>query len=147
MAELAEDLHEVGWIEKQSYFISICEMSAHQSLQIVDYELRHHLKGLVHVQRFKQSGDVLKILEEGFGSIALDWLDDDSVDLVYIADIFRVYPDDWYDVEESSTFVVVFGVAKYCVVDVLEEVADHWVKEILERMVLISLQIYVDRLE
>ena len=47
-------------------------MSAHQSLQIVDYELRHHLKGLVHVQRFKQSGDVMKILEEGFGSIALD---------------------------------------------------------------------------
>lgn len=139
MAELAEDLHEVGWIEKQSYFISICEMSANQSLQIVNYELRHHLKGLVHVQRFKQSGNVLKILEERLGSIALYWLDDDSMYLVYIANIFRIYPDDWYDVKESSTFVIVFGVAKYCVIDVLEEVADDWVKEFLERMVLISL--------
>ena len=69
------------------------------------------------------------------------------MDFIDIVDVFRVDPDDRDDVEESSSFVIVLGIAEDGVVDVLEEVAHHWVKKILETAVLVLLEADVNGLE
>ena len=88
----------------------------------------------------------MQVLEERL-SISVSVLSgDEIVDLVDIADIVGVNPDDGDDVEEGSSFAVEGGLTENGVLDVLKQVFDYFV-ELLEGAVLISFKDHVDGLE